>query len=217
MHTKKRFLAYSNKTHSTLRILLVILVAVLFYIAWEVDFLFLYGAAFVVLIIAAITMSFQYSYVTLSDRGIALKYGSLKTYEIRWEEVQCCGTFSIRILGAEQKEEYIYFSKKPVQYSRLVTGNTLPRQSPDFIFMALQDNILSAVNELWNNTKAKNLVSKNCADHVFEDQRRRISPFWPMAICLVCIVAYLLSRDPRWVVVSVLSVFAQFEMVKGNH
>lgn len=219
MYTKNRFRVFSTKTHSYLRILLAIIVALNFYISSQLDYLWLYCISVVLLIIVAITMTFLYSYVTLSSRGIKLRYGILKTYEIRWEEVQCCGTFSLKILGAEQKEEYIYFSKKPVSYSRLVASNTLPSQSHEFIFIAKQNRILSSINELWHDAKAKNLCTNLCVEHDPKYKRRKTTPFRPIALCfscLVCIIAYLLSQDQRWVVAVVLSFFAMYEAVNVN-
>lgn len=219
MYTKNRFRVFSTKTHSYLRILLAIIVALNFYISSQLDYLWLYCISFVLLIIVTITMSFLYSYVTLSSRGIRLRYGILKTYEIRWEEVQCCGTFSLKILGAEQKEEYIYFSKKPISYSRLVASNTLPSQSHEFIFMAKQNRILSSIIELWHDAKVKNLCTNFVVEHDYKYKWRQTSPFMPIALCLsclVCIIAYLLSHDQRWVVAVVLSFFAMYEAVNVN-
>lgn len=218
MYTKNRFRVFSTKTHSYLRILLAIIVALNFYISSQLDYLWLYCISFVLLIIVTITMSFLYSYVTLSSRGIRLRYGILKTYEIRWEEVQCCGTFSIKILGAEQKEEYIYFSKKPVSYSRLVASNTLPPQSNEFIFLAKQNSILPSINELWHDGKAKNLCTNFCVEHNPKYKwKQKFSILSTLSLsCLVCIIAYILSQDQRWVIAAVLSIFAISEAINVN-
>ena len=92
-------------------------------------------------------MSFLCSYITITDSGIKLQYGFWRCYELRWEDILCCGTFSLKILGAVQEEEYCYFSKTPVSYRNLVANPILPAQSNDFIFLSKQNKALISIKK----------------------------------------------------------------------
>lgn len=157
MCMRDRYLVFATKTHRYLRTLFIVLVVFNFYLSSQLGYIWLYSVSWIFLVIAAISMSFLCSCVTFSSNGIKLRYGFWTTYELRWEEVQCCGSFSLKILGAAQKEEYIYFSKKQVSYSQLVTSNTLPPQSNQFIYLSRQNGVLLSVQRWWDDGKGQNL------------------------------------------------------------
>ena len=144
---RNRFFVFQGITHSYLRCSLMSLVLFIFYLSSQLDYIWLYAISVIFLIIAVITMSFLCSYITISDSGIKLQYGFWRCYEQRWEDILCCGTFSLKILGAVQEEEYFYFSKKPVSYRNLVTSPILPAQSNDFIFLSKQDKALISIKK----------------------------------------------------------------------
>lgn len=102
-------------------------------------------------------MSFLYSYITFSDSGLKLQYGFWKCYKLRWEDVLCCGIFSLKISGAVREEEYIYFSNKPVSYRNLVTSKILPAQSNEFIFLSKQHKALISIKKYFPKFRELNL------------------------------------------------------------
>ena len=142
---KDKVLVYQNMTCRYLRCVLAASTLFMFYLSGLLGYIWLYAISTIFLIIVVIMMSLLYSYVAISDRGIELHYGFWKSYELKWEDVHCCGTFSLKILGAVQKEEYIYFSRKPVTYYNLVNSVTLPAQSKDFLFFSKQNKALASI------------------------------------------------------------------------
>lgn len=144
---RNRFLVFHSITHSYLRCMLMLLTLFYFYLSSQLGYIWLYAISFIFLIIVVITMSFLCSYITISDSGIKLQYGFWRCYELRWEDILCCGTFSLKILGAVREEEYIYFSKKPVSYRNLVTSKILPAQSNEFIFLSKQNKAFISIKK----------------------------------------------------------------------
>lgn len=144
---RNRFFVFRSITHSYLRCSLIFLTLFIFHLSGRLGFSWLYVISVIFLIIVVMIMSFLYSYITVSDSGIKLQYGFWRRYELRWEEVLCCGTFSLKILGAVREEKYIYFSQKPVSYHSLVTSPILPAQSNEFIFLSMQNNALDSIQK----------------------------------------------------------------------
>lgn len=222
MKLRNRYLAFSSKQYRYLRLLLAIVVAASFYVSALTGYLWLYCASFVLLMILVAAMSFLYSYVAFSDVGIKLRYGLWKTYEIEWEDVLCCGTFFLPGVGTGrngEKEEYIYFSKKPISYSRLCTSDTIPPQSNNFIYFIKQDSILSAIQELWHDKKANMLFAEpdTESDNVHKGNHRAAVFAAALGLtCAVCAIAYVLSLDGRWIVAAGLCIFGLFETINVN-
>ena len=79
MKLRNRYLVFSSKRYSILRLLLAIIIASSFYISNLTGYLWLYGVSFILLLIVVATMNFLYSYVVISDIGIKLCYGLWKT------------------------------------------------------------------------------------------------------------------------------------------
>ena len=222
MKLRNRYLAFSSKRYRYLRFLLAIVVAASFYVSALPGYLWLYCASFALLLILVAAMSFLYSYIAFSDVGIKLRYGLWKTYEIEWEDVLCCGTFFLPEVGTGRngkKEEYIYFSKKPVSYSRLCTSNTIPPQSNNFVYFIKQDSILSAIQGLWHDKKANMLCAETGMEPNHEHKGNHRTAVFAAAFgltCAVCAIAYVLSLDGRWIVAAGLCVFGLFEVINVN-
>lgn len=147
MHNK--FLVFRSKTHSYLRCSLILLTPFFFYLSNELGYVWLYAVSIIFLLIVVLTLTFLYAYVTISDSGIKLRYGLFRCYNLRWEEILCCGSFSLKIMGAMHDESYIYFSKKPVSYRNLISSAILPAQSNDFIFLTKQNKALVLIKEYY--------------------------------------------------------------------
>ena len=147
MHNK--FLVFHSKTHSYLRCSLILLTLFFFYLSYELGYIWLYAVSIVFLLIVVLTLSFLYSYVTISDGGIKLRYGLFRCYNLRWEEILCCGSFSLKIIGAMHDESYIYFSKKPILDRKLISIPILPAQSNDLIFLTKQNKALVLIKEFY--------------------------------------------------------------------
>lgn len=143
----KRFLVFQSKTHRYLRCTVIALTFFLFALSYRLGFTWLYAVSVLFFLIAVLFLGLLYAYVTVSSSGIRLQYGFFRRYSLQWEEILCCGTFSLRILGAEREEEYIYFSKRPVSYPSLVAGKTLPAQSDTFLFMTKQNKVLPLIKQ----------------------------------------------------------------------
>lgn len=148
-----RFLVFQSKTHSYLCCTLIILTLFIGYLSYQLDYVWMYAVSILFSIIVALTLSFLYAHITVSDHGIQLWYGFFLRYRLPWEDILCCGTFSFKIPGSQWEEEYIYFSKKPVSYRSLVTGRTLPAQSDTFLFMTKQNNALIQIRQYFPNFK----------------------------------------------------------------
>ena len=157
MDLSNRYPVYSAKSSRCLRWMLILLVLVCFYVSAVTGFVWLYGVSAVLLVIAGYFFSLLCSTVSFSEEGIRLRYGFFRTYTMSWEDVLCRGSFTVTILGASGKEEYLYFSKKPVSYSRLVSSRTLPTPSGDFLFLGKQEKAVESVNHFWKNPKARHL------------------------------------------------------------
>ena len=155
MNLSDRYPVYSANSSRCLRWMLILLVLVCFYISAVTGFVWLYGVSVVLLGIAGYFFSPLCSSVSFSEEGIRLRYGFFRVYTMKWEDVLCCGTFAVTILGASGKEEFLYFSKKAVPYSKLVTGRTLPAPSGDFVFLGKQEKAIKSVHQFWKNTKAR--------------------------------------------------------------
>ena len=146
---QNKFLVFQSKTHSYLRCSLILLMLFNFYLSNLLGYIWLYVMSILFLIIIVLALFFLYSYVTVSDSGIKLQYGILRCYNMRWEEILCSGSFSLKIMGAMHDESYIYFSKKPVSYRNLISSAILPAQSNDFIFLTKQDKALALIKEYY--------------------------------------------------------------------
>ena len=157
MNLSDRYPVYSANSSRCLRWMLIILVLICFYVSALTGFVWLYCISAILLVIAGYFLSLLCSTVSFSDEGIRLRYGFFRVYAMKWEDVLCCGSFTISILGASGKEEYLYFSKKPVSPSRLAAGRTLPAPSGDLLFLGKQEKAIQAVNCFWNSTKARQL------------------------------------------------------------
>lgn len=219
MKLRNRYLVFSSKRYSFLRLLLAIIIASSFYISNLTGYLWLYGVSFILLLIVVATMNFLYSYVVISDIGIKLCYGLWKTYEIRWEDIQYCGVFSLAVLGAwrdEEQEEYIYFSKKPVPYSQLHRSNTIPPQSGDFVYFVKHDSVLLTIKEMWHDKKANKLCTESYSELNSDQTRKHRITFFVVALCLscaICVIAYMLSLDWRWIAGAFLCILGLFEAI----
>lgn len=157
MDMTNKYPVYSANSSRCLRWMLIILVLICFYVSALTGFVWLYCISAILLVIAGYFLSLLYSTVSFSDEGIRLRYGFFRVYTMKWEDVLCCGSFTISILGASEKEEYLYFSKKPVSPPRLAAGRTLPAPSGDFLFLGKQEKAVQAVNCFWNSTKTRQL------------------------------------------------------------
>lgn len=139
---QNRFLVFKSKTHQFLRGCLMFLTFFLFYLSCQLGYVWLYGVSVLFLIIVLISLSFLYAFITVTDRGLSLQYGFWKNYQLNWEDILCCGVFSLKISGAVKQEDYIYFSKTPIEYHSLITGNTLPAPSSTFLYLTKQKTFL---------------------------------------------------------------------------
>lgn len=148
-----RFLVFQSKTHSYLRCILIILTIFIGYLSWQVGYVWMYAVSILFSIIATIFLFFLYAHITVSNSGIELWYGFFRRYRLQWKDVLCCGTFSFKIPGSQQEEEYLYFSQKPVSYRSLVTSKTLPTQSDTFLFMTKQNKALILIRQHFPNFK----------------------------------------------------------------
>lgn len=146
---QNKFLVFHSKTHSYLRCSLMLLTLFDFYLSSQLGYIWLYAISVIFLIIVVCTLFFLYSYVTISDSGIRLQYGLFRCYKLRWEETLCCGSFSLKTMGAIHDESYIYFSKKPVSCCNLISSAMLPPQSNDFIFFTMQNKALVLIKEYY--------------------------------------------------------------------
>ena len=157
MDMTNKYLVYSANSSRCLRWMLIILVLICFYVSALTGFVWMYGVCAVLLGIAGYFFSLLCSTVSFSEAGIRLRYGLFRVYTMKWEDVLCCGTFAVTILGASGKEEYLYFSKRCVSPSRLAAGRTLPAPSGDFLFWGKQEKAIESVHRFWNSTKARQL------------------------------------------------------------
>lgn len=215
MNTANRYLVFYTTTHSCLRVFLTLLMLFSFYLSILLGYLWLYCISFALLIIIIYFLSVLYSHVSFSNQGIKLRYGLCKAYEMGWEEVVCCGTFSLTILGASREEEYIYFSKKPISHFRLELDKTLPPQSDDFIFLSKQKNAIVSVGRFWNSTKVKNLCLSKYREDNMQNNILAHSDllYYILAIlCLLCVISYALSKDERWLFVALSSAVVLLEV-----
>ena len=146
---QNKFLVFQSKTHSYLRCSLILLTLFNFYLSSQLGYIWLYAVSIIFLIIVVFAMAFLYSYVIVSDDGLKLQYGARKCYNLRWEEILCSGSFSLKILGAMHDESYIYFSKKPISYRNLISSPILPTQSNEFIFLTKQNKALVLIKEYY--------------------------------------------------------------------
>lgn len=157
MNLSDRYPVYSANSSRCLRWMLILLVLVCFYVSALTGFVWLYGVSAVLLVIAGSFFSLLCSTVSFSEEGIRLRYGFFRVYAMKWEDVLCCGSFTVTVLGASGKEEYLYFSKSSVSPSRLAAGRTLPTPSGDFLFLGKQEKAIESVNHFWKNAKARYL------------------------------------------------------------
>lgn len=88
-----------------------------------------------------------------------MKRGFVCIREMQWPDILCCGRFSLRVLGSDHMESYLYFSRKPVNYGTLVSSKVLPKQTEDFLFMSVRPDILAAIDSCWLDPKKKNVLT----------------------------------------------------------
>ena len=157
MNLSDRYPVYSANSSRCLRWMLFILVLICFYVSALTGFVWMYCISAILLVIAGYFLSLFCSTVSFSDEGIRLRYGFFRVYAMKWEDVLCCGTFAVTILGASGKEEYLYFSKRCVSPSRLAATRTLPAPSGDFLFLGKQEKAIESVHQFWKSTKTRQL------------------------------------------------------------
>ena len=157
MDMTNKYLVYSANSSRCLRWMLIILVLICFYVSALTGFVWMYCISAILLVIAGYFFSLLCSTVSFSDEGIRLRYGFFRVYAMKWEDVLCCGSFCLTILGASGKEEYLYFSKRCVSPSRLAATRTLPAPSGDFLFLGKQEKAIESVHQFWKSTKTRQL------------------------------------------------------------
>ena len=149
--------------------------------------------------------------VIFTSEGIQLKRGPVCIGKMKWTDIRCCGTFSLNVLGSDCAETYLFFSRNSVHYRTLVNTNVLPKQTEDFIFLSVQPDVLTAVEFFWRDFKKKNVL--NVQSNNIQPINKRNSEFLRISfslVLLISIVAYALSQDQRWLLLSVLAFTGAF-------
>lgn len=165
MMPAKKFKVFRSKTHLQLSIMLTVLLLFLFYVAAITGYGWMYLVSMITCgIILAIWCYLNLS-VILTAEGIQLKRGWICISEIKWTDIRCCGRFSLKTLGSNHAESYMYFSRKSVRYAALVSSKVLPKQTKDFIFMSVQPDVLMAVDSFWIDSKKKMVLDAPIVNH----------------------------------------------------
>lgn len=157
MKVKNKYKVYGSKEHDYLRFSLIVFPLFCFYLAIEIQFLWLYTVACIVLIMDCLILSYINAKVILTEQGLFLRFGLFKSYQLKWDEIVCCGVFSPRIIGSYSTVKYVFFSRKTINPKQLSAHNTLPKHSSDFLFFYYDRNAVALVNQLWDNKMLKNI------------------------------------------------------------
>lgn len=211
MFNTKKFRAFRSKTHHQLSAILIILLFFLFYVAVLTGYIWMYIVAFIIWGVVLIIGCYMALTVIFTSEGIQLKRGPVCISKMKWTDIRCCGNFSLNILGSSCAETYLFFSRNSVNYSTLVNTNVLPKQTEDFIFLSVQPDVLTAVDFFWSDSKKKNVL--NVQSNTIQPINKRKTDYLRILfslVLLISIVAYGLSQDQRWLLLSVFSFTGAF-------
>lgn len=152
---KMKYPVYATFEDGYLRFILCFIPGFCLYLAYATGGGFLYIVAGITVFIAVPVILALSASVTFLKEGIIARIGFNEKVSMNWDNICCCGIFSIRIMGTVHNQRYIYFSKEPICIKDLEKCQVLPKETKDFVFLRYNKEVYETVRQLWNSDKVK--------------------------------------------------------------
>lgn len=204
---KQRYLVYSTWEHNLLRLYLISFVILFFFLYIKTAFSWLLPVSFFMFALVSYVLFALSATISFSSEGISLHYLFLKKRTLRWEDIQCCGAFSLVTFGSHKENQFIYFSSSPVSYTKLVNAMTLPQQTDSFLFLTNQPGLFESLKQYLSRSKMKNIPIDD--KHPQSQMKNRsLSVFFVLLwiVLILSVVLLLYTKDYMWIIPAIISI-----------
>lgn len=156
---KQKFSVYRSPSVTYVRIMMVVMVFLAFWLAYKTRIPWMYVIALPAIVTTAQIYALFDASVTVSETGLCHRSKGKQTI-LTWNEIAFVRTAVLTPMGYSGPVRLYLFSSHPINLHAIETSKTLPQASQDLIFVTDQPHLMEALQKYIPAEKQKYLITQ---------------------------------------------------------